>query len=206
MLICVGSLWLCCTERGSGLSISTSAIRHIMDVPLCYWEKILPGIIHLQKFNCYIKGAGSPLASALALIRDFSLSSLVYNAIKLVRLLSYGWGNGKKAPAIANMDSAYWTQKSWKDKLNIFLHEGPGSDDVFIHACVLAGYCGLFFLVKRFHGVFVIVCAPGKIHSQSTSQNAFVCLHLVSCQCKRLFLLWNIFSTNFNKFGLLDSA
>lgn len=92
------------TERGSGLSISRAAIRHIMDVVLCYWEKILPGIIHLQKFNCYIKRAWSLPASALALIRDFSLSSLVYNAINLVSLLSCGCGNGKKP-----LQSLIWT-------------------------------------------------------------------------------------------------
>lgn len=51
----------------------------------------------------------------------------------------------KEATAIINMDFAYWTHKLWKDKVSIFLHVDPGSEDVFIHACVLAGYCGLFF-------------------------------------------------------------
>ncbi len=46
-----------------------------------------------------------------------------------------------------------------------------------MHVCLLI--IVVCFLMKRFHGVFGIVCAV-QIHSESTSLNALVCLHLIS--------------------------
>lgn len=96
---------------------------------------------------------GPPLASALALIRDFSLSSLVYNAINLVSLLSCGCGNGKRWLQLLLWTLLIGLTNCGKIKLNV----DPGYEDVF------AGFYSNFFL-RQISRVCVCVLYGPKDH------------------------------------------